>query len=460
MLVSRPNFEWQKILKFTELLGLVITLALLPIDRFPYTHKIPLRLGLISILLLAAATVVRLFLVWRQKRFDNLKRYLIVGVLLCLPVIGYTLSSIYAIDRSFALGATTLLAAVAARAYFFYIILSESPTYWNFIRKTLYVVSALVVAFGLFQFFFDVWGAPTSLTDLRNCCTSNSTYVFPRVHSTGLEPLYFDHYLMIPLWLLTFDFWKNKKTRKNKLYIALFIATAALFVLTIARSAIIGLTLAAIVFYMGARGQKDFNSSLRFLAKLWGTVLFISVVLIIMSGIAAIFIDKTAQYNSKGANSLGLFSGHLVDVNDGSAQTRYKLWPKAIDYFKEQPLHGVGADNSRIRIDLKDYRRGVAPTRLQPFNNDLIGLIVDLGLLSVLTFGPLIVVLIRGVYTLYKKAWKPLASPFAVILIGMAVQGNFFQSILLTRTWVVIGILMTTILPAQSKVRPADENRN
>lgn len=443
------NERFIKALRRIEVFGLIITLALLPLDRLPYINKIPLNLGLISAIFLFAATLARLGIVLQQKRFVDLKRYFFVGCLLILPVVGYGLSTSYAIDRSFALGATIILAAVAARAFSFFVLISETPSYWRLVKRTIYVMTAVVVAYGFFQFFFDVWGAPTNVTELRRCCTSNSTYVFPRVHSTALEPLYFDHFLMIPLWLLTFDFLKNKLFRKDRRRVILFILTVTLFILTIARSATIGLIIAGIIFYLGARKVSGFRQFLKFMSKAWGVAVIASILLILMSGVAAIFIDKSAQYANRGAGSLGLFGGHYVDFDDGSARTRYDLWPKSIDYIKEEPLTGVGADNSRIRLNKEAYSKGVSIEKLQPFNNDLIGLVVDLGLIALFAFGPLVVAIVYSLYKMFKKAWAVTVAPMGLALIGMLIQGNFFHSLLLTRTWVVIGLVLIMLGPVR-----------
>lgn len=430
-----------------ELSGLIVTLVLLPIDRLPYLQKIPFNLGLVSAILLFLAVIIRLSLVLHQKRFADFKKYFLVGVLLILPVAGYAISSLYALDRDFALSATMLLAVVASRAFSFFVLINETPAYWQTVKKTIYIVTAAVVVYGFFQFFFDVWGAPTSITELRSCCTSNSTYVFPRVHSTALEPLYFDHFLMIPLWLLAFDFLKNKANRKNKWLVALFVLIATLFILTIARSATVGLIVAGIIFYFGARKLPNFGHYLKFMSKVWGLAVVTAIILVLMSGIAALFIDKTAQYASKGAGSLGLFGSHYVDFDDGSAQTRYDLWPKAVEYISEEraprPLVGVGADNSRIWLNWREYKEGTPIEKLQPFNNDFLGLVVDLGIIALLTFGPLVAASIYSIYKLFRSAWASAAAPMALALIGMVIQGNFFHSLLLTRTWVVIGLLLT-----------------
>lgn len=455
-MVSSERFI--NVLKYVEVLGLIITLALLPLDRLPYIDKIPFNLGLISAIFLFAATLTRLGIVLKQKRFADFKRYFFVGCLLILPVVGYGLSTAYAIDRDFALGATVILAAVTARAFSFFVLISETPAYWRLVKKTIYVLTAVVVAYGFFQFFFDVWGAPTNVTELRRCCTSNSTYVFPRVHSTALEPLYFDHFLMIPLWLLTFDFLKNKLFRKDRRRVILFTLTATLFILTIARSATIGLIIAGIIFYFGARKISNFKYYLKFMAKAWGAAVTAAILLILMSGIAAMFIDKTAQYANRGAGSLSLFGSHYVDFDDGSARTRYDLWPKSIDYIQEEPLTGVGADNSRIRLNMEAYDKGAPIEKLQPFNNDLIGLVVDLGAIALFAFGPLVAAVVYSLYRMFKKAWAFTVAPMGLALVGMLIQGNFFHSLLLTRTWVVIGLVLVMLGPAKGILRANNAN--
>jgi O-antigen ligase len=264
---------------------------------------------------------------------------------------------------------------------------------------------------------------------------------------------------MIPLWLLTFDFWKNKSTRSNRRLQILFIATAALFILTVARSATIGLIISGLVFLWGLDQLNKHRDYLKFIAKAWGSALLLALVLVLVSGVVAIFIPKNAIHNDSGLSSLKLFGGHAVDVNDGSARTRYDLWPKSIGLIEKHPLEGAGANNSRIELNIEKWRQGAAPNRLQPFNNDLIALAVDLGLLALVFFGPLFAFLLRAFYQLFKKGWNSIAAPFALILVGMLIQGNFFQSLLLTRLWVVIGLLLAFLYTPSLDQASANQKR-
>ena len=448
--MQKQSHHIKSILPWIEWFGVVLTIILLPLDRLPYLHRIPFSLGLISLFALIIATLWRLWQQFQNGGVRSLKLHGIVAILLGLPIIGYAITSLGALDRSVAFDTTMTLAPACARAFCFFVLLKANRGLWSTARKTIYIVTGAVVAFGLFQYVFDTWGASTAVTDLRICCTSNSTYVFPRVHSTALEPLYFDHFLMIPLWLLSFDFWRNKQLRRSKKHILLFVLTATLFVLTIARSATIGIIVASIIFALAGRTQKDFKQAAKYLAKLWVLGVSTAVVLVLMSGVASSFIDKKAQYNTQGVGSLSKFGTHAVDFDDGSSKTRYELWPKSITYFKERPIFGVGPDNSRIRLNEEKYKDGIQHNRLQPFNNDLLGLIVDTGLVGLLTFAPLLGALLFAIYTQARNSWEHTYAMFALILIGMAVQSSFFHSILLSRTWFVVGILLITLETTKS----------
>lgn len=168
----------RKLFSYLEILAIALNIFLLPIDRFPYVHHIPLRLGLIAFVLLAIAAAGRLAGIIKYRRRTDLKRIALIGLLLLLPVAAYAQSVGYALDKPLAEGATKLLLVVTLKAWFFFILVYSNQSLWRTVKLSVYAITALAVAFGFFQFIFDVFGAPMSVTDLRSCCTSNSTYVF------------------------------------------------------------------------------------------------------------------------------------------------------------------------------------------------------------------------------------------------------------------------------------------
>lgn len=431
----------------------------MPIDRFPYLHYIPLKLGAISFALLLIAAARRYIKIIYDKRWADFKKVTAISALILLPTLAYAQSIHYAIDRKLAVGATKLLLVVVLKAICFFILLHENHSLWKIIKKTIYIVTALVIAFGFFQFVFDIFGASTKITDLRGCCTSNSTYIFPRVHSVSIEPLYFANFLLIPIWLMIHDFVFDKSARKNKFLITLFAATSSLFILSLARSALLALLVTAILFVFGLGKRELMRSALPYFAKVAGGVVLIAIAFVIASGIASRFIHKHAINGADSGvkGNVAIFGGHAIDVADQSAQTRYNTWPKAITYIKQRPLQGVGAYNSRVKLNLDQYNKGVPDTQLQPFNNDLLGLLVDLGLVGLILFAPLVIALVTAIIRLSKLHWKHPAAPFALAAIAMLIQGNFFHSILLARLWVVIGIALAGLYPRQKTLKNSSD---
>ena len=434
--------------KFVDLsiwLGVVVSIVLLPIDRMPYLHHIPFKLGLVSLVLMSIGTLWHLGILAKHKSYQSLKRYLLIGLVLALPVVAYAQSYFYAIDRQYTLGATKFLLAVVLRAFCFFVLVSERPQLWRLIKRVVYIVTAAAVGFAFFQFFFDIFGASQRVTDLRSCCTSNhSTYIFPRVHSTSIEPLYFANFLLIPIWLLIVDMLHSEKLRRSWRHLLLLGASSTIALLIVSRGAILALLAGGFILFWSLRQAKQRKFWL-FLLKLWGAVVIFTILLVALAGVASKISPKVAinGANAGVGGNVKIFSSHAVNIIDDSAQTRYKLWPKALTYFKEKPLQCVGAYNSRIRLNINKYHRGYGPTYLQPFNNDFIGLVVDLGLIGLVAFAPLVGLILLAIYRLYKGGWRGEAAAMGLIMVGMLIQSNFFHAILLTRLWVVVGLLLT-----------------
>lgn len=442
-----------KLFSYIEFAGVSLSIFLLPIDRFPYLHYIPLKLGAISFILLLIAAAWRSLQVVTAKHWTDFKKIALATVLLLLPVAAYAQSIHYALDRLLATGATKLLLVAALKGLCFFILLNQNPRLWQLAKKSFYVITALIVAFGFFQFIADVLGASPRITDLKSCCTSNSTYVFPRVHSVSIEPLYFANFLLIPLWIMAVDFYKNKLVRRNKYLLTLFIATGALLILSTARSALVAAAISAVVFWLGtSKGLRKISPRL---VRSGLLVLAVAISFVLISAVAAKHIHKSAinGSNSGVSGNLGIFGSHTLNPFDASAHTRYSTWPKAFSYIKQQPLRGVGAYNSRVRLNYDAYKNGASDLSLQPFNNDLLGLLVDLGLIGVICFGPVIIALAIAIWRQFKLGWSSPAAPYVLAALAMAVQSNFFHSILLARVWVVVGIALSGLykLPGMAK---------
>jgi len=429
-----------KIEKYCAIVGLTISIALLPIDRFPYLHRTPKGLALISMALLLFAAISSVYRSSRGKKWLGLRSYKLMVTALTTPVIIYALGTTYALNKNFALQATIDLLGAILRGLLCAVIINENRWLWPYVKRVIYIVTAVITMYAFFQFFLDVFGASTSITDLRGCCTSNSTYVFPRVHSVSIEPLYLAHFFLLPLWLLTYDLVHKKQKSNQKYLYVLFISTATIFILTSARSAFAGMLFSSVFFALSLRSQRESRKKIKLWIKPWLISVLFAFLLIMMSGLVARSINKTALYgaDSGGGGSVKLFTTHAVSVADDSALTRYGTWPEAFSLASKEPVLGFGTYNSRIALNRGQYNKGVKVTDLQPFNNDYLGIIVDFGLLSLVGFIPLLLLLVDGFKKLYKSSWLGNLSPFGLSLMAMLVQALFFHSILLSRTWFVI----------------------
>lgn len=227
---------------------------------------------------------------------------------------------------------------------------------------------------------------------------------------------------------MIWDFFNNRAARKNKWLLALFFATGTLFVLSLARSAMLGFVVSLLIFGAAAGGRTVLRQLRPYIVKVIGGVVLTAAIFVIASGVASHFIHKSAINGSNAGvkGNLEIFSSHAVAVADQSAQTRYSTWPKSLDYIKENPVKGVGAYNSRVRLNRAQYDRGVQDIQLQPFNNDLIGLLVDLGLIGIIAFAPVVAALIKSIIRSYRSIWKSPGTPYALTAVAMLIQSNFF----------------------------------
>jgi hypothetical protein len=79
---------------------------------------------------------------------------------------------------------------------------------------------------------------------------------------------------------------------------------------------------------------------------------------------------------------------------------------------------------------------------LQPINNDFLTYVSEAGLVGVALAVPLVWLIVRALRATVRARLDHPAAPYAFALVGMALEGSVFQSLLLLRTWVVIGLLL------------------
>jgi hypothetical protein len=302
--------------------------------------------------------------------------------------------------------------------------------------------AAVSAAFGLYQFVAGALGAPESATFLRPEYT-RAVFGFPRIQSTGLEPLYYANYLLAPLTLLM-SVLAFKLRWFGRRRLPLLLLLAVVFVLTMSRGAFIGLAIGAVgavpLLLMKRRAV-----SMRALGVALGAAALVALVLL-----------SFASLKSGGSlvQAPKLFLELVtVDVTrTGSFTERSSMRAQALKIAAAHPLVGVGIEG--ISPYVLDYAPGKSETTDVAFNNQALELADETGAPGALLFyGFLLALVIGGVRALLetkdraREAWL-LAG--LVALVAVTVQAQSFSGFLLTHLWVLYGLVLGLILEKQS----------
>lgn len=170
---------------------------------------------------------------------------------------------------------------------------------------------------------------------------------------------------IMAFWLLN-----QKKCDKSRRWLYFFVAaTNSLFVLlTASRKAIIVIVLFFILYYLFQA-----KSTLKFLGK----------VIVVISTLVIIWLALTKipfLYNLGGNRLEQMLRGFINDGDtDSSTSFRLELIQWGVDWFKQKPIFGYGADNFRVLVGGMNTWAGKGGTYA---HNNFIEILVDLGLVG------------------------------------------------------------------------------
>ena len=401
--------------------GLILIALMMPLDRVKNLATTPPYPATLATLFLLQRPLLEQYrnIKNRQWRIPGWRFGVIIVLLLVSAVVSYTT----AYDKPVARFATILLAFVAFRSWLLgaFIRLNEM----RLLEKAILAMATVVVVFGYYQYVGDVLGLSQHWTLLRPNYTSTSTYIFPRIQSFPLEPLYLAHYLLLPIGILLVRFLRDKG-KLGRFDQVLIINFVAMLVLTLSRGAIIGMLLSLGILMMFARS--------------WRLVRFVTKVLLISAAIVGLLVAFAGGAHRNKAVST--FVGHAVNLDDASARTRYDLWPATLRLFVDHPVDGVGLNNSRLLLhNLPNTVTTAKADAQQPVNNDYLAFLAEQGVIGVILGLPLLFVILKSIMTTWRLRYLHPAGPYVFALVGMAFEANAFHSLLLLRTWVVIGLI-------------------
>jgi len=431
--------------KFLNRWWLLLLIISVPFERIPswnlvlLGHSVTLRINLIiaviGILAFGVETLRHTNWGPRHPAFW-LAAYLLIALLSLVTSIDKGRSVVAFIATAICIAAALVVARVMQRYRL------------STLLKVIAGTAAAVSLFGLYQFLGDSAGLSTHFTGLRPIYTK-SVFGFPRVQSTGLEPLFFANYLIVPIMLvagLAFS-----RLLRAKRFVPVLILYILILALTLSRGGIIGagggLVVLGVVLWRHSNWRSRTYTTLSVVA---GAVLAVGLIY----GATALT-NKKPHSGTKAVDSYVHQSTHVTS-GAGSADSDRVLDRKlALRAFKDRPILGQGLGS------FGTYAKGVDPVDYPPstnsptVNNEYFEVLAETGLLGLLALAGFVVTLGMRVYAALRQPLEPLPRVWlwslAIAVVAFGIQYYAFSTLYIMNIWVAVGLLMGLSASASRK---------
>ncbi|QQS26897.1 O-antigen ligase family protein [bacterium] len=308
---------------------------------------------------------------------------------------------------------------------------------------TLYIAAIITSVFGIYQYFGDFFGLNSSWTGLSERY-SWRVFGFARIQSTGLEPLYFGSYLLLPTLLLINEvLYRKKIIRYSGVVLTLFIATLSL---TLSRGAIYGLIGALILtFVCTAIYRRKLVSG-----RLVRVALAIAIGFILALSCIQLF-NRTPL------------------ISDSPAEGK-KAAGAYVQQLTNSGVEGSGDDRSRFRLkairlstsDMNVLLFGIGPGQFGPYiqgpnavggwaivNNLPLEILLETGLVGLILLLTLIILLVRQSIMYLRRPNSRdtyLVAGLLTYIFSQLIQAQTFSTLYIMHIWVAIGLLMGVVV--------------
>jgi O-antigen ligase len=411
-----------------------ILVASLPFERIPSfnasvnAHTFTIRISYI-IAFVGFIAFIKIFWGLLKSRWTSPQFWLLVYLFVAF------LSGIAAlnVNRSFFALAATILTIGAG------LIISRTAkiTQMPMVYKVLSAATVVVCLFGLYQFIGDALGLSNSLTGLTPNYTRR-VFGFPRIQSTGLEPLFFGNFLLIPFGLTLA---KALSGRANKwTYILLLVVTATM-TLTLSR----GTYYAAIAGSIGLAIMLTRKQTLRSAAT--SLIVLLAGIGLSIGLIAAVTTLRPSEGRS-GDKALKQFAKQSTTVAatttsaDSDRVVNRKL---AVEAFKKRPLIGYGLGNFGTYVQTTRPGLYGPNTSRVVVNNEYLEILAETGIAGALALlGFALTLGWKVFYRLIFASAEERVWLLGLVAVagGFAIQFNAFSTLYIMHIWVALGLLM------------------
>ncbi len=412
---------------------LVGLLVVLPLERIPSVHievpwELTLRLPQLFGLLLIFASLPLL------RRFQ---RSVLVYLLPLGLFAGSSLASaLMSVDIRHSLLIWCYTAFVIMLALAVAATVAESRHYRPYLIA-LIVAALIACVVGLYQFFGDLYGLPTSATGLRERYTK-ALFKFPRIQSTALEPLYFANFLLLPTALL---FARIAYVRRHvpAMCTAALLMTTCIW-LSVSRGAIGALIAMTLVFVaLAFAGKRYLAAGLAFSLTTTGGMIAAGLIYVSPSLI------PQARPSAPTADAITNFQKQTVNLDQGeSAIGRSETRSLALAAWRQRPFFGLGPGG------FGRFARTAAPERYIDnraiVNNEPLELLAETGIIGTTFLGLFVLGLI---YAALKRTGNIILPDLRAWIIGLllallaiGIQYQTFSTLYIIHIWCAVGLLL------------------
>jgi len=431
--------EGAKINKITEYVKkdlsrfLLIGLAFsLPFERIPSFDVlgITVRLSVIFSVLIILRT---LYLFYCRKIklsfafYDKIMIAFICWIALIIPV------SIN-LNRAFGVFVFVLFSVVTA----YCISLIFRKEYIRPIVSAMFFASAIVVAFGIYQYLGDIFNLPPEYTGLRDRYTWK-VFGFPRIQAFSLEPLYMAAFLLLPFSYAVVQLLSKKSFYSNIVLLLIILLNSFAIFMSVSRGGIYAMIFAGILISLFLLFRK--KTSLVKIIKL-------AVLILISFGISLVIINyfnKPASSFTEGKRGTSAFVDQLQNTSIGEGDERSVARKKALSILNENKsayIFGIGPG----QYGPYAQNNNTSPFGWTIVNNLTIELLLETGLIGI----SLVLIFIASlayksffVYRYTRNNYVELAILGTwMYLSSQAVQVQTYSTLYILVLWFPIGIIM------------------
>ncbi len=416
--------------------GILVLLFLIPFERIPswdipYEWGITVRLSQVVGFIIFASLVYKLIKEKkaRDKLLVHLKNPVILSVLVYLLVVLVSVFWSYDPQKSILVFCFTGFTALIGFLFYYFV---SSQKDFKKIEKILFYSVVIVTIFGIWQFFADSLGLSSFWTGLMDRY-QKEVLGFPRVQSTGLEPLFFVNFLLIPLGIYISLFLTGKSTLSRNRLVSVLVLMVVDIVLAVARGGYVAGVFLIVFLLIVLLRQYSWRRFLKLIAIILAGIL--------LSGLLIFSSSYITYEDDRGAQKLIKHSSQIETEQGDRLNTREGTWVWAYQAFKQNPVLGVGAGGFGAWMGEQGF-----PGRQRVVNNEPLEILTETGVVGFISIALAVIFLIGNSIKAIRKSKDRYRQ--AVVLgllawfLAAGAQYMTFSTLYITQFWVGIGLLL------------------